>query len=72
MNETNYDPGLVTFYDIWPGNWVGLFTKENIKEKYIRKENIKGKQVRRSKRKKVIRETNRQTIYIAPEFTNVF
>jgi len=23
-------PGLVAFYDIWPGNGVGLFSKEKI------------------------------------------
>jgi len=32
-NETNYNPGLVACYDIRPGNEVGLFSQEKIKEK---------------------------------------
>jgi len=27
--ETNYNPGLVTSYGIWPGNGTGLFFKKD-------------------------------------------
>ena len=33
-------PGLVAFYDFWPGNGVGLFSKEKIREK-MSKEKMK-------------------------------
>jgi len=33
MNKTNYNPDLVAFYDIQPGNGAKLFSKEKIKEK---------------------------------------
>ena len=39
--ETNYNPSLVAFYDIWPGNGVGLFSTEKIKEKKIKKRKYK-------------------------------
>jgi len=31
-NIKKLKPGLVAFYDIWPGNGAGLFSKERIGE----------------------------------------
>jgi len=31
--ETQKTKGLVAFYDIWPGNGAGLFSKEKISKK---------------------------------------
>jgi len=36
-------PGLVTFYDIRPGNRAGLFSKERISKEEITKEKVKKK-----------------------------
>ena len=33
INTKKLKPGLVTFYDIWPGNGVGLFSKEKISKR---------------------------------------
>jgi len=30
QKQKKLKPGLVTFYTIWPGNGVGLFSKEEI------------------------------------------
>jgi len=30
INTKKLKPGLVAFYDIWPGNGAGLFSKEKI------------------------------------------
>jgi len=32
MNTKKLKPGLVAFYDIWPGNGAGLLSKEKISE----------------------------------------
>jgi len=39
INTNKLEPGLVAFYDIWPVNGTGLFSKEKIKE--ISKEKVK-------------------------------
>jgi len=34
MNGNNFSAGMVAFYDPWPGNEAGLFSKEKVsKEK---------------------------------------
>jgi len=33
INTKKLKPGLVTFYNIWPGNGVGLFSKEKISKR---------------------------------------
>jgi len=50
-------PGLVAFYDIRPGNGVGLFSKEKISKEKMKKKRISGE----------AHEINKQTIYIAPK-----
>jgi len=40
--NTKSTPGLVAFYDIWPGNGVGLFSKEKTSkegDKYLVRKN---------------------------------
>jgi len=59
--ETNYNPSLVAFYDIWPGNGVGLFSTEKIKEKKIKKENISKLQVSYKKQKEASDKVNKHT-----------
>jgi len=52
-------PGLVTFYDIRPGNGVGLFSKEKISKG--------GDEYGKSEEKRISGERydiNKQTIYI--------
>jgi len=58
-------PGLVAFYDFWPGNGVGLFSKEKIREK-MSKEKMK---------KRISGEAydiSKQTTYIAHTHTHPF
>jgi len=42
INTRKLKPGLVAFYDIWPGNGVGLFSKEKTSkggDKYLVRKN---------------------------------
>jgi len=50
INETNYNPALFAFYNIRPGNGVGLFSKKKTK-KQIKNENTREKKASYKKQK---------------------
>jgi len=37
INTKKLKPGLIAFYNIWPGNRAGLFSKEKISKEKVKK-----------------------------------
>jgi len=62
INTKKLKPGLVAFYNIWPGNEAGLFSKEKISNGADK--SGKGEEKRISGE---AYDINKQTIYIAPK-----